>query len=57
MVQDWTLIESRADLNAFAETLERRETATLSRTSISSALRHGAFLMDYPPTGLTGCAA
>lgn len=46
VVQDWVLIESRADLDAFAATLERRETATQSRTSISSALRHGAFLMD-----------
>lgn len=45
-VQDWILVESRADLDAFAETLERRKTATQSRTSISSALRHGAFLMD-----------
>lgn len=46
MVQDWTLIESHADLDAFAVTLGRRETATQSRTSISSALRHGAFLME-----------
>ena len=46
VVQDWVLIESRADLNAFATTLEGRKTATQSRTSISSALRHGVFLLD-----------
>ncbi len=45
VVQDWTLIEGRADLNAFAAELERRKTVTQSRTSISSALRHGAFLI------------
>jgi hypothetical protein len=52
VVQDWTLIESRADLDAFAASLERRETVTQSRTSISSALRHGAFLLEA--NGLEG---
>ncbi len=46
VVQDWSLIESRADLDAFAATLERQEAITQSRTSISSALRHGVFLLD-----------
>ncbi|MCV2870962.1 DUF1194 domain-containing protein [Defluviimonas sp. WL0050] len=46
VVQDWALIESRADLDAFATTLEQQKTVTQSRTSISSALRHGVFLLE-----------
>lgn len=45
VVQDWVLIGGRADLEAVAATLERRLTLTQSRTSISSALRHGVFLL------------
>lgn len=46
VVHDWTLIESRDDLDAFASVLASRRTTTQSRTSIASALRAGAFLID-----------
>ncbi|WP_347313163.1 DUF1194 domain-containing protein [Defluviimonas sp. SAOS-178_SWC] len=45
VVQDWTLIEGRADLDAVAAVLESNRTMTQSRTSIASALRAGAFLI------------
>lgn len=41
IVRDWTLIESRADLDAFAAALLADTTFTQSRTSISGALRYG----------------
>ena len=45
IVRDWTLIEGRDDLDAFAATLLDTHTVTQSRTSIASALREGAFLI------------
>lgn len=46
IVQDWTLIAGRGDLASFAARLLATGTATQSRTSIASALRAGAFLLD-----------
>ena len=46
IVQGWTLIESRADLDAFAAVLAEGTTFTQSRTSISGALRYGAAYFD-----------
>ncbi len=42
IVVDWQLIETRDDLNAFADKLTSRANPTLRRTSISSALEFGA---------------
>jgi len=42
---DWALITGREDLEAFAWRLLQARTVTQSRTSISSALRFGAFLL------------
>ncbi len=42
IIQNWTVIESRDDLFAFADVLEADHTTTQSRTSISGALRYGA---------------
>lgn len=41
-VVDWRLIQSRADLDAFAEALTVRFDSSFRRTSISSALLYGA---------------
>ncbi len=40
-VIDWTLVENRADLDAFAETLRQRMTPGRRHTSISGALDYG----------------
>lgn len=46
VLHDWALIAGRDDLAAFAAALLRAPSVTQSRTSIASALRFGAFLMD-----------
>ena len=46
VVQDWRLIESRADLLAVADVLETDRTTRQSRTSITAALRFGAGYFD-----------
>lgn len=46
IVQDWVLIEDRDDLLAVADVLERDQSTTQSRTSISGALRYGAAYID-----------
>ena len=45
IVQDWTLVSDRGGLEAVADVLEAAPSSTQSRTSISSALRAGAFLI------------
>lgn len=46
ILQDWTLIESRADLFAVADAIERARPTPQNRTSISAALRYGAAYLD-----------
>ncbi|GAA0285168.1 DUF1194 domain-containing protein [Rhodovulum strictum] len=46
VVIDWRLVETRADLAAFAEELASTISAPLQRTSISEALVFGAAMID-----------
>jgi hypothetical protein len=46
IVIDWRVVQSRADLDAFAEILTSRFDPALRRTSISEALIYGAQLID-----------
>ncbi|MCV2869829.1 DUF1194 domain-containing protein [Defluviimonas sp. WL0002] len=46
VLHDWTRIDGRADLERFAATLLQSRSITQSRTSITSALRFGAFMLD-----------
>lgn len=46
IVRDWTLVAGHDDLAAFSAALLKGRTVQQSRTSIASALRHGALLID-----------
>lgn len=46
VIVDWTLLETRADLEGFANVLTTRFDPSLRRTSISEALMFGAALID-----------
>lgn len=52
IVQDWAVIGSRADAEAFAQTLTSHFSTGMRRTSISSALRSGAEMFE--DNGFTG---
>lgn len=46
VVVDWTLVQSRADLDAFARAVERSMSGGMRRTSISEALVFGAGMIE-----------
>ncbi len=46
VIVDWRLLETRADLEAFAETLSTRYDLSVRRTSISEALILGALMIE-----------